>query len=137
MIIQINMAGETPIYLQIRNQIVLAVGRGDIPVGGQIPTVRQLAGDLGINAMTVNKAYALLKNEGFIEIDRRHGAKIAGFNMNSKEFPSRLKENLSLIVTEAYLKGCKSTDILEVFQSVIAGLNVQTFDMSFKKEVAL
>ena len=77
MLIKLDMKSSVPIYVQLRNQIVLGIGRGDIGIGEKLPTVRQLAEDIGVNNMTVNKAYTILKNEGYIEIDRRQGAKIS------------------------------------------------------------
>ncbi len=77
MILKLDMNSDIPIYQQLRNQIILGIGRGDIKVGQRLPTVRALASEIGINTMTVNKTYAILKSEGFIEIDRRHGAKVA------------------------------------------------------------
>mgnify|MGYP000121256509 CR=1 FL=1 len=77
MILKLNMSSETPIYVQLRNQIVLGIGRGELQLGEGLPTVRQLAQDVGVNTMTVNKAYTALKNEGYIEIDRRHGARVS------------------------------------------------------------
>ena len=77
MIIKLNTTSEIPIYVQLRNQIVLGIGRGELKIGDGLPTIRQLAEDIGVNSMTVNKAYSILKNEGYIEIDRRHGAKIS------------------------------------------------------------
>ena len=76
MIIQIDMAADIPIYQQIRNQIVLGVAMGKMKAGDPLPTVRQLAGEIGVNPMTVNKAYGLLKGEGVIIMDRRNGAQI-------------------------------------------------------------
>ena len=67
MIIKINSRSEIPIYLQLRNQIVKGIGKGELEQGEILPTVRQMAADLGVNAMTVSKAYQLLKAEGFIE----------------------------------------------------------------------
>ena len=67
MIIKINMQSEVPIYLQLRNEIVKGIGRGEFEPGESLPTVRQMATDLGINTMTVSKAYQLLKTEGFLE----------------------------------------------------------------------
>ncbi len=63
MILKLNMSSETPIYVQLRNQIVLGIGRGELQLGEGLPTVRQLAQDVGVNTMTVNKAYTALKNE--------------------------------------------------------------------------
>ena len=74
MIIKINSRSEIPIYLQLRNQIVKGIGKGELEQGEILPTVRQMAADLGVNAMTVSKAYQLLKAEGFIETDRRKAA---------------------------------------------------------------
>ena len=74
MIIKINSRSEMPIYLQLRNQIVKGIGKGELEQGEILPTVRQMAADLGVNAMTVSKAYQLLKAEGFIETDRRKGS---------------------------------------------------------------
>lgn len=71
MIIKINMQSEVPIYLQLRNEIVKGIGRGEFEPGESFPTVRQMATDLGINTMTVSKAYQLLKTEGFLETDRQ------------------------------------------------------------------
>ena len=74
MIIELDMSSSTPIYVQLRNQIVKGIGKGELKTGEKLPTVRQLASDAGVNTMTVNKAYQILKNEGFIRTDRRLGA---------------------------------------------------------------
>ena len=75
MIIELDMSSSTPIYVQLRNQIVKGIGKGELKTGEKLPTVRQLASDAGVNTMTVNKAYQILKNEGFIRTDRRLGAR--------------------------------------------------------------
>ena len=62
MIIKINSRSEMPIYLQLRNQIVKGIGKGELEQGEILPTVRQMAADLGVNAMTVSKAYQLLSD---------------------------------------------------------------------------
>ena len=66
MIIRLDMASEIPIYVQLRNAVVVGIGKGELQPGEGLPTVRQMAEDLGVNTMTVNKAYGILKNEGFI-----------------------------------------------------------------------
>jgi len=86
MILRIDMTSDIPIYQQIRNQIVFAVAKGNLEPGDALPTVRQLANDIGVNPMTVNKAYALLKEEKIIVIDRRHGARINDYGKNGKAF---------------------------------------------------
>ena len=49
MIIKINMQSEIPIYLQLRNEIVKGIGRGEFEPGESLPTVRQMATDLGMD----------------------------------------------------------------------------------------
>ena len=71
MILSLDMSSDVPIYVQLRNQIVTGIGKGELKAGESLPSVRQMAQDAGINSMTVNKAYQILKAEGFIEIDRR------------------------------------------------------------------
>lgn len=70
MIIELDMSSSTPIYVQLRNQIVKGIGKGELKTGEKLPTVRQLASDAGVNTMTVNKAYQILKNEDLsVQID--------------------------------------------------------------------
>ena len=77
MIIEIDFNSDEALYLQLRNQIILGIATARIREGDELPSVRQLAGDIGINMHTVNKAYAVLKQEGFVKVDRRRGAVIA------------------------------------------------------------
>lgn len=74
MLIRIDLSSDEPIYLQIRSQIVQAVASGDLCAGDALPSVRSLAGDLGINMHTVNKAYAVLRDEGYVIMRGRSGA---------------------------------------------------------------
>lgn len=75
--ITIDFNASTPLYLQIREQIILAIAQGHLEAGEALPTVRQLAEALAINPMTVNKAYQLLKQEQFIVTNRSEGTKVA------------------------------------------------------------
>ena len=77
MIIRIDQTSTEPLYLQIRQQIVAAIARGGLRPGDSLPSVRSLAHDLGINLHTVNKAYALLRDEGYVLMRGRAGAFIA------------------------------------------------------------
>lgn len=114
MIINLNFESEVPIYLQLRNEIVIAIAKGDLEQGEGIPTVRQMSEDLGINPMTVNKAYGLLKREGFITIDRRHGAKVNLISGGKLEFKERLEEDLNLVISEASIKGVEKAEFMEI-----------------------
>ncbi|HIW75509.1 MULTISPECIES: GntR family transcriptional regulator [Gordonibacter] len=77
MIVRIDQKADEPLYLQIRNQIIAAIARGELEPGAALPSVRALASDLGINLHTVNKAYAVLRDEGYVLMRGRSGAYIA------------------------------------------------------------
>jgi len=119
MILRIDMTSDIPIYQQIRNQIVFAVAKGELKPGDDLPTVRQLAQDIGVNPMTVNKAYALLKEEGIIIIDRRHGAQISTANKNGLVFTRDFDEQLELLLAEARMKGASKQEVTSHILSLI------------------
>ena len=77
MILRIDQGSSEPLYLQIRNQLVGAIARGELLPGDRLPGVRSLASDLGINLHTVNKAYAVLRDEGYLLMRGRSGAFVA------------------------------------------------------------
>lgn len=77
MIIQIDFNSDEALYLQLRNQIIMGIASAQFREGDSLPSVRQLAETIGINMHTVNKAYTVLKQEGYVKVDRRHGAVIA------------------------------------------------------------
>lgn len=122
MIIELNMAGDVPIYVQLRNQIVMGIGKGELKVGEKLPTVRQMALDAGVNTMTVNKAYQVLKAEGFIEIDRRHGATVRPAEDVSGAFREKLEEELELLSAEARLKGVEQSEFLALCEKIFSGM---------------
>lgn len=119
MILKIDMTGEIPIYQQIRNQIVAGAAEGKLGPGEALPTVRQLALDIGVNPMTVNKAYALLKEEGMIEIDRRHGARIREGAMHGNAFPEEFDAKAVVLISEAYMRGASGEEILQHFAELV------------------
>ena len=99
MIIKINTLSQIPLYLQLCNQIVKGICKGELTEGESLPTVRQMAADLGINTMTVSKAYQLLKNEGFLYTDRRLGSivHIPENEEPSSLFQEKLEDELELL----------------------------------------
>ena len=119
MILKIDMSNDIPIYQQIRNQIVFGVAKGELKSGESLPTVRQLAVDIGVNPMTVNKAYAILKNEGTIIIDRRHGAKISLKSMDSTTFDLDFDQRVILLISEASTRGAKKEELSEHISKLI------------------
>ena len=109
MVIEIDFNSDEAIYMQITNQIIMGIATSRLHEGDALPSVRQLASIAGINMHTVNKAYALLRQEGFVTIDRRKGAVI------SIDADKEMKQNL----TVAMVWGCcKNVTREEVHQLV-------------------
>lgn len=76
-VITIDQRAREPIYLQLRAQIIAAITSGELQPGDSLPSVRRLASDLGINLHTVNKSYAVLRDEGYLLMRGRAGACVA------------------------------------------------------------
>ena len=129
MIIRLDMASEVPIYVQLRNAIVVGIGKGELQPGEGLPTVRQMAEDLGVNLMTVNKAYAILKNEGFIEIDRRHGARINPRKDKFGVFREKAEEELLLLIAEATVRGVEKSEFMELCEKVYRSMCTPNAEM--------
>ena len=124
MIIQLNTTSSTPIYVQLRNQIILGIGRGDLKLGEGLPTVRQMAQDIGVNTLTVQKTYEILKHEGYIEIDRRHGAKVSPKADFTGQFAEKVESELALLITESSLKGITHDDFMTMCSNVYSNLSI-------------
>ena len=77
MIIEIDFNSDEALYMQLRNKIIMGIATSQFHEGDSLPSVRQLADTIGINMHTVNKAYTVLKQEGYVKVDRRKGAVIA------------------------------------------------------------
>ena len=123
MIIELDMASSTPIYVQLRNQIVKGIGKGELKAGEKLPTVRQLASDAGVNTMTVNKTYQILKNEGFISTDRRLGAFVSETIAEDADFKEKLESELELLSAEACLTGMSRDEFLSMCDKLYSKLS--------------
>lgn len=106
----IDSESDQPIYSQIRDGIVREIARGGLREGDPLPSVRTLGQDLGVNPMTVNKAYGILKEEGFIVIDRRLGAKVSVDNR--PQALEDLRVRMEKLLIEARARGL-SPDLIE------------------------
>ena len=124
MIIELDMNSSTPIYVQLRNQIVMGIWRGQLKLGESLPTVRQLAQDIGVNTMTVNKAYQILKTEGYIKIDRRHGAIVSDNIDMDIVFREKLENELELLLAEAAINGMDKRDFLSMCNEIYSKIKV-------------
>ncbi len=77
MLIEVDFNSDEAIYIQLCNQIIMGIATSMIQEGDSLPSVRRLADTIGVNMHTVNKAYSILKREGYISLDKRRGAVIA------------------------------------------------------------
>ena len=101
MLIEIDFNSDEAIYIQLCNQIIMGIATSQLQEGQNLPSVRQLAETIGINMHTVNKAYSVLRQEGFLTIDRRRGAVIS-IDADKIRAMEELKDNLCVLLA----KGC-------------------------------
>lgn len=119
MFLSINFESEIPIYTQIRQQIIEGIASGKLKYGESLPTVRQLAADLGINMHTVNKAYTLLKQDGFVVIHKRDGALVApAERMVLEKSPESLQQALYFLIAEMICRGKNRDGVIHEVQSI-------------------
>ena len=110
MIIEIDFNSEEALYLQVRNQIILGIATSRFQEGEQLPSVRQLAETIGINMHTVNKAYTVLKQEGYVKVDRRRGAVIA-VDMNRMQALAELRSELQVLLAKCSCKNISKEEV--------------------------
>ena len=101
MLIEIDFNSDEALYIQLRNQIILGIATSTLREGDVLPSVRQLAEDIGINMHTVNKAYSVLRQEGFVTIDRRRGA-IVSLDVDKLQALDEMQKNDLLIQNPLY-----------------------------------
>ena len=70
MLIEIDFNSDEALYVQLQHQIIIGIATQVLQEGESLPSVRRLAGMVGVNMHTVNKAYSLLRQQGFIQLDR-------------------------------------------------------------------
>lgn len=124
MLLAIDLQSEVPIYTQIAEAIIEGIAKGELVKGESLPSVRSLAVDLGINLHTVNKAYHLLKQEGYVQINRKQGVVIepTSFPLADAGFKQRQQQRLKPIIAEAICRGMEREQVLELLEQVYEDL---------------
>lgn len=124
MILRIDFDSETPIYVQIKNQVIEGIAKSEIEIGEELPSVRALAEDIGVNMHTVNKAYNMLKDEGYIKIDRRKGAVVSlNLNQSMEKFKEDLNENLYFYMAQCFNRNINKEEIKEFIDKIFIDFN--------------
>ncbi|MBE6037257.1 MAG: GntR family transcriptional regulator [Clostridiales bacterium] len=118
MLLHFDFSSDTPLYLQIRNQIVIGIAEGKLLSGEKLPTIRALAEESGINMMTVSKAYQLLKQEGYILTDRRSGTVIAPRSESAAPLSPETLQALRLHLSELRLSGMNKEEVLALCETL-------------------
>lgn len=110
MYIEIDFNSDEAIYVQLQNQIIMGIAMDMLREGDTLPSVRQLADTVGINMHTVNKAYSVLKQEGFIQLDRRKGAVIA-LDADKAQALLKMKAQLRVMLAKGFCKQISRQDV--------------------------
>ena len=110
MLIEVDFNSDEALYIQLQNQIILGIAMDLIKEGDALPSVRQMAELVGINMHTVNKAYTILKQEGFIRLDRRKGAVIA-LDIDKAQALLKMRENLRILLARGCCKNVSREEV--------------------------
>ena len=117
MLIEIDFNSDEAIYMQLRNQIIIGIATSRFHEGDALPSVRQLADTIGINMHTVNKAYTVLKQEGYVKVDRRRGAVIA-IDIDKLRAMELLKREMRVLLAEGSCKRITKSEVHELIDEI-------------------
>ncbi|HBV85002.1 MAG TPA: GntR family transcriptional regulator [Lachnospiraceae bacterium] len=124
MYIEIDFNSDEALYLQLRNQIIIGIATSQFQEGDALPSVRQLADAIGINMHTVNKAYSVLKQEGFVKVDRRKGAVIA-IDIDKMQAREDLKRNMQVLLAKSSCKRISREEVHALIDEIYEGYETE------------
>lgn len=116
----INPADPIPLYAQLTRAIQFAIATGKLRIGEQLPTVRQMAVDLKINANTVARVYAELERTGIVETRRGVGTFICARHFEAKQkrqHDNELRDFVDRVIAETGAMGFSLDDLIDQLQS--------------------
>jgi GntR family transcriptional regulator len=117
LIIRIDFDSNEAYYVQLCNQIIYGIANDKIKEGDNLPSVRQMAELIGINMHTVNKAYSILKQEGYLKVDRRKGAVIS-VRADKYEALEDLYDEMRILLAKVACKGVSANDVHKIVDKV-------------------
>lgn len=117
MYIEIDFNSDEALYLQLRNQIIMGIATSRLQEGDSLPSVRQLADTVGINMHTVNKAYTVLKQEGYVKVDRRRGAVIA-VDVDKIRSMEELKRELRVTLAKSSCRNISKEEVHALIEEI-------------------
>lgn len=123
----IDFNSEEAIYVQLCNQIIVGIATNKFHDGDSLPSVRQMAENVGINMHTVNKAYSILKREGFVQLDRRRGA-IIKVDANKLNVLNNMKKEFGVVVARGICNGVTKNEAHEIIDKLYTEFSPETVE---------
>lgn len=117
MYISIDFNSGEALYVQLCNQIIRAIVKSELREGENLPSVREMADTVGINMHTVNKAYGILGQEGYLTVDQRRGAVVA-VDMDKVKAMVELADTLDLVLARAICKQVTREEVHELVDRI-------------------
>ena len=117
MIIEVDFNSDEALYIQLCNQIIMGIATSVIHEGDSLPSVRRLADTIGVNMHTVNKAYSVLKREGYISLDKRRGAVIS-LDIDKLEELQVMKRQLQIVLARGCCKNISRQEVHELVDEI-------------------
>ncbi len=117
LLLEVDFNSDEAIYVQLCNQIILGIATSVIREGDSLPSVRQLADTIGVNMHTVNKAYSVLKREGYISLDKRRGAVIS-LDIDKIEELEEMRRQLRIVLARGCCKNITRQEVHDLVDEI-------------------
>lgn len=116
----INNSSQTPIYEQIVDQVKEQIIGGNLKEGNELPSVRAMAKELRISALTVKKAYDALEQEGYVVTVHGKGSYISniGSNIKLEELRREVERDLETAIRKGKRSGMTDDEIKELLELI-------------------
>ena len=117
----ISNQSELPIYAQIREQLKEQILNGQIPEGEILPSISQLAKEVGVSVITTTRAYNELEAEGFIATMQGKGSVVlpTDNNLLREQYLLRIEEGLTTAIETARVMGLPEEELREIFHNLL------------------
>lgn len=119
--LKVDDSSGVPVWVQIRNYLIFLIRSGQLRPGDTLPTVRQLAVELGVNYNTIHKVYQDLETDGLINSGRGKRSTIADIDRTALELPtSPIDAVVEELVRVARESGCTKQDVITRVEEALA-----------------
>lgn len=117
----ISNQSELPIYAQIKEQLKEQILNGQIPEGTTLPSIRQLAKEVGVSVITTTRAYSDLEAEGFIATMQGKGSVVLSKDNSvvREQYLMRIEEGLTTAIETARMMGLPEEELTVIFQNLL------------------